>query len=93
VLRDVVIHRIGPYELLAVSQAPGLAGEEMSLDLTGGGANLGLRVRVIDSAPMIFNGSVRHRIRLAVLNGASASAAGDELPATLVANRPAAAEM
>ena len=93
VLRDVVISRIGPHELLAVSQSPGLVGEEMSLDVTGGGASLGVRVKVIESAPILFNGAVRHRIRLALLDAARPSTAAAERPAPLAANRPAAAEI
>jgi len=77
VLRDVVLHRTEQHELHAVSQVPGMAGEEMTLDLMGAGATLGLRVKVIDSRPMVFEGSVRHRIRLAVVDaGAEAPAAG-----------------
>ena len=71
VLRDVVIHRANGEELQAVSNVPALAGEEMTLDLMGAGATLGLKVRVIDSRPMMVDGSVRHRIRLALLNGHS----------------------
>ena len=69
VLRDVVIQRSDSGELEAVSQQSAIAGEEMTLDVVGGGETLGLRVRVIDSRPMILNGSVRHRIRLALLTG------------------------
>ena len=69
VLRDVVIHRTTGEELQAVSHVPAVAGEEMTLDLMGAGATLGLKVRVIDSRPMMVEGSVRHRIRLALLNG------------------------
>jgi hypothetical protein len=69
VLRDVVIHRTNNEELQAVSHVPAVAGEEMTLDLMGAGSTLGLRVKVIDSRPMMVDGSVRHRIRLALLNG------------------------
>ena len=68
VLRDVVIQRTNRDELQAVSHVPGVAGEEMTLDLMGAGATLGLKVRVVDSRPVMVEGSVRHRIRLAVLN-------------------------
>ncbi|HEX2458241.1 MAG TPA: hypothetical protein VHI99_31390 [Vicinamibacterales bacterium] len=64
VLRDVVIDRTSRDELLAVSHVPGVAGEEMSLDLMGSGMTLALRVKVIESRPVIVDGSVRHRIRL-----------------------------
>ena len=69
VLRDVVIQRSESGELQAVSQQSAIAGEEMTLDLVGGGETIGLKVRVIDSRPMILNGAVRHKIRLALLNG------------------------
>ena len=69
VLRDVILHRSGPEELLAVSQTPGLIGEEMTLDVIGGGLSIGLRVKVVDSRPLMVDGAVRHRIRLELLNG------------------------
>jgi hypothetical protein len=69
VLRDVILHRSGPEELLAVSQTPGLIGEEMTLDVIGGGTSVALRVKVVDSRPLMVDGAVRHRIRLELLNG------------------------
>ncbi len=69
VLRDVILHRNGPEELLAVSQTPGLVGEEMTLDVIGGGSSVGLRVKVVDSRPVMVDGAVRHRIKLEMLDG------------------------
>ena len=66
VLRDVTVLRSESDELHAVSHVPGISGEEMTLDLMGAGATLGLKVKVIDSRPMMVEGAVRHRIRLAV---------------------------
>jgi hypothetical protein len=66
VLRDVVVDRTDGDELMAVSHAPGIVGEEMTLDLLGAGSMLALRVRVLESRPVIISGSVRHRIRLAL---------------------------
>ena len=68
VLKDVVVHRTDSDELLAVGRTAGIVGEEMSLDVMGAGASLGLRVRVLESRPVIVDGSVCHRMRLAVLN-------------------------
>jgi hypothetical protein len=68
VLRDVVVDRTDRNELLAVSHVPGIAGEEMTLDLIGGGVVLALQVKVIESRPVIVDGSVRHRIRLGILD-------------------------
>ena len=69
VLRDVVINRGESGELQAVSTQAAIAGEQMTLDLVGGGETIGLKVRVIDSRPVMVDGAVRHRIRLALLDG------------------------
>jgi hypothetical protein len=71
VLRDVIVDRVGADELLAVSHAPGIVGEEMSLDLLGAGESLRLRVHVIESRPIVVDGAVRHRIRLALVGAAA----------------------
>jgi hypothetical protein len=70
VLRDVVVNRSDADELLAVSHVAGVVGEQLSLDLLGGGASLGLKVTVLDSRPVIVNGSVRHRLRLGMVTAA-----------------------
>ena len=82
VLRDVVIHRADRDELQAVSQVAGIAGEDMTLDVMGAGTTIGLKVRVIDSRPVMVEGAVRHRIRLAVLNGFNAVATDVETAET-----------
>jgi hypothetical protein len=66
VLRDVVVDRTEPRELLAVSHTAAVVGEELSLDLIGGGQNIAIKVRVIESRPVIIDGAVRHRVRLAL---------------------------
>ena len=67
VLRDVVVDRVSREELLVISQAPAIAGEDMTLDLVGAGTTMELRVRVLESRPVIIEGTVRHRIRLSVM--------------------------
>ena len=69
VLRDVVIHRTDDNELHAVSHAPAIIGEEMTLDVMGAGATVGFKVKVLESRPVMIDGAVRHRVRLAVLSG------------------------
>jgi hypothetical protein len=66
ILRDVVIDRTERDELLAVSNVAAVVGEMLSLDLIGGGQNVAIKVRVIDSRPVIIDGTVRHRVRLAL---------------------------
>jgi hypothetical protein len=68
VLRDVVVQRTGPDELLAVSLSPGVIDEEMSLDVVCGESSLRLRVKVVESAPIIVHDAVRYRIRLSVVH-------------------------
>ena len=81
VLKDVVVHRTDSDELLAVGRTAGIVGEEMTLDVMGAGATVGLRVRVLESRPVIVDGSVCHRMRLALLNAETALAAADVGPA------------
>ena len=79
VLKDVVVHRTDNDELLSVSRTTGIVGEEMTLDIMGAGARMGLRVRVVESRPVIVDGSVCFRMRLALLNAEAAVQAGDEV--------------
>ena len=72
VLKDVVVQRAQPQELLAISHAAGVLGEEMTLDLIGSGKTLALKVQVLESRPVIIDGSVRHRIRLRLLENDAA---------------------
>ena len=72
VLKDVVVQRAQREELLAISHAAGVLGEEMTLDLIGSGKTLALKVQVVESRPVIIDGSVRHRIRLRLLAADSA---------------------
>jgi len=67
VLREVVIQRTGDDELLALGHLPATIGEEMTLDVLSAGTTLEVRVRVLESRPVIVDGSVRHRVRLGVL--------------------------
>jgi hypothetical protein len=78
VLRDVVIHRTDDTELQAFSHAPAIVGEEMTLDVMGAGATMGLRVKVVESRPVMIDGAVRHRVRLTVVNAGQVQAASAE---------------
>jgi hypothetical protein len=83
ILRDVVIDRTERDELLAVSNAAAVIGEVLSLDLIGGGQNVAMKVRVIDSRPVIIDGTVRHRVRLALPD-----AKPEPMTETSLADRP-----
>ena len=66
VLRDVVIERMEHQELVVISQAPTVIGEEMSLELFSGRGCIALSVKVLDSRPVVIAGSMRHRLRVVV---------------------------
>ena len=67
VLRDVVINRADGNEVHAVSQVPAVVGEEMTLDVMGAGAVMAMRVRVVESKPLMVQGVVRHQVKLAMV--------------------------
>jgi hypothetical protein len=67
ILRDVVVNRTADDELLAISNTAAVVGEMQTLELMGGGYTAMVRVRVLDSRPIIIDGTVRHRIRLGLV--------------------------
>jgi hypothetical protein len=69
VLRDVVVNRADANEVHAVSQVAAVVGEEMTLDVIGAGAAMNLKVRVIESRPLMVEGVVRHQVKLAMVSG------------------------
>jgi len=73
ILRDVVVNRTGDDELLVVSNAAAVVGEVLSLELMGGGQSVMVKVCVRDSRPVIIDGTVRHRVRLGLIDLQSAA--------------------
>jgi hypothetical protein len=65
--RDVTVHLSDSGELAILSDAPGVANEELTLALVSSAGELDLRVRVRDSIPEIVEGVLRHRVRLELL--------------------------
>jgi hypothetical protein len=66
VLRDAVVNRSERNELLAITHTAAVAGEELSLDLMSGGESVAVKVQVLESRPVMVDGAVRHRVRLAL---------------------------
>jgi hypothetical protein len=64
---DVIVERYADDEIWVVSARPARVDEELTLDLTGSGPSQTIRVRVVDSVPMLYDGMMRHGLRLAVL--------------------------
>jgi len=69
-LREVIVKTAGAGHLV-ISRTALPAGEVMRLGLGGATKRAALRVRVADSWPMAFDGSVRYAARLEVLRGRS----------------------
>jgi hypothetical protein len=70
ILRDVIVHREPDGRLLALGHMPGVAGEQLDLELAGAGESVALRVQVVGSRPVVCDGSVRHWVRLEILEAA-----------------------
>ena len=80
VLRDVVIERMQHHELVTISQTPAAIGEEMSMELFSGNGCVALKVRVVDSRPVLISGSMRHRLRLLMLTAGVPATPSDRGP-------------
>jgi hypothetical protein len=64
VLRDVIVHRDGDQEWIAIGREPAVVGEILMLDVDEGDVRRRLTMCVIESRPIIIDGDMRHRIRL-----------------------------
>jgi hypothetical protein len=69
VVRDVAVRCQGAGEMVAVSREPGVLDEQLVLEVPQADGVLAVRVQVAESRPVIVDGSVRHRIRLRIVNG------------------------
>jgi hypothetical protein len=65
---DVVIERCTGDEVWVVSSSPAVHGETLTLDVTGAGPAVSMRVRVAESVPVLVGGVVRHGLRLVVVS-------------------------
>jgi hypothetical protein len=65
---DVIVERYSGDEIWVVSTSPARVDEVMTLDLTGSGPAVTINVRVIESTPVLADGSVRHGLRLLVVS-------------------------
>jgi hypothetical protein len=68
-LREVAITGRGPTGLTALSQAPGVVGERMTLDLGGGGLLTSVEVTVATSRPVVHEGELKHELLLEFVPG------------------------
>jgi hypothetical protein len=73
VLTDAVVQHAPDGSLLAITHAPCVAEERLTLDVAGDGASMRVDVMVTDSRPVIIDGSVRHRVTLLIQEANAAS--------------------
>lgn len=71
VMRDVVVQRADDQEFIAISGEPGVLGEAVTVDVLAAEAFVSVPARVVDSQPVVLNGSLRHRLRLEATGTAS----------------------
>lgn len=68
VLQDLKVERYDTRGVVAVSDAPGDLGQHLTLDLMGSGSRVTVQVRVVESSPVIVDGHVHYRLRLAIVD-------------------------
>ena len=71
VLQDVIVQVEPAGQLVAFGHLPGVVGEVVRLDLSGGGRSISLDVKVGESRPVIVDGGVRHRLSFDVIGPAA----------------------
>jgi hypothetical protein len=64
---DVIVDRYDEDEVWVVSSSPAHRDELLTLELTGSGPPVTTKVRVVDSVPVLRDGTVRHRLQLAIV--------------------------
>ena len=87
VMRDVLVERADDGEVIAVGREAGVTAEVVAVEFPAGDATAALRVRVIESQPIVVNGSIRHRLRLREVTAAPPGNDGDRIAR---GSRPAA---
>ena len=79
VLQDVVIQNTRPEHTIALSREPGVLGELVSVQFPHRERDdTSIWARVLDSQPVVIDGSVRHQLRLHHLGEASVKGQGDD---------------
>ena len=68
VLRDVVIQNTSNEHIVAISREPGVLGESVSVQLSAHDDSA-VPARVLESHPIVVDGSVRHQLRLQNVRG------------------------
>jgi hypothetical protein len=74
-MRDVVVQkRAGDRDVIAISREPGVLGEAVVVEVPADETTEGLKARIVESQPVVVNGTVRHRLRLEAMGAGSRDA-------------------
>jgi hypothetical protein len=76
VLQDVVIQNTRPDHTIALSREPGVVGELVSVQFPQD--NSDIRAKVLDSQPVVIDGTVRHQLRLHHVTETSSESLNDD---------------
>ena len=63
-MRDVLFEHVNPNEVIALSREPGVLGETVKVEVSAQERSARVAARVVESQPVVENGTVRHRLRL-----------------------------
>ena len=79
ILRDVVVQRAQDEDLLVIGREAGVVGDVMTLEIAEPGS-IGAEVEVVESLPVIVDGTVRHSLRLRRVASAAALSTDEAAP-------------
>jgi hypothetical protein len=80
---DVTVHHDARGDLIAISDQPRTTGDVLTIELMNG-TLVSAAVRVAETRPILENGSIRHWLRLVLLEPDGGSTAGERAAATAV---------
>lgn len=63
-MRDVLVQSVSQDEVVAICREPGVLGEAVTVEVSTEEPRSGVAARIIESQPVVMNGTVRHRLRL-----------------------------
>ena len=84
---DVTVHHDARGDLIAISDQPRTAGGILTIELMNG-TLVSASVRVAETRPILENGSIRHWLRLVLLEPDGGSTAGERAAASPVQETP-----
>ena len=63
-MRDVLVQSVARDQVVAICREPGVLGEAVTVELSTEEPRSSVAARIVESQPVMMNGTVRHRLRL-----------------------------